>query len=120
MNEIRCIKCDKLLGKVEGSYEIQCTRCNDPKHIEIGSTFDNEYYYNGKPDLIKRTLRVATPLYDMIDILTDTLLLKEKIEGTLSLDEKRNKLNEKGYNITLDTETNKFEIIKDGKIIDKV
>jgi phage FluMu protein Com len=27
MTEIRCCKCNKLLGKIKGEYEIKCTRC---------------------------------------------------------------------------------------------
>jgi len=27
MKEIRCLKCNKLLGKVEGRAEIKCPRC---------------------------------------------------------------------------------------------
>ncbi|MBM4762704.1 Com family DNA-binding transcriptional regulator [Bacillus sp. B15-48] len=28
MKEIRCTKCDKLLGKAKGIVEIKCPRCN--------------------------------------------------------------------------------------------
>lgn len=27
MTDVRCTKCNKLLGKVEGDYEIKCPRC---------------------------------------------------------------------------------------------
>lgn len=29
MQEIRCKKCNKLLGKVNGNYEIKCPRCGE-------------------------------------------------------------------------------------------
>ncbi len=29
MKEIRCEKCGKLLGKIEGHYEIKCPRCKE-------------------------------------------------------------------------------------------
>jgi LSD1 subclass zinc finger protein len=28
MEEVRCCKCNKLLGKIRGQWEIKCTRCN--------------------------------------------------------------------------------------------
>jgi phage FluMu protein Com len=29
MNDIRCVKCGKLLGKINGEYEIKCPRCKE-------------------------------------------------------------------------------------------
>jgi phage FluMu protein Com len=40
---IRCCICNKKLGVVEGKYEIQCPRCTNPKHIEMGNT--EEVFY---------------------------------------------------------------------------
>lgn len=37
MQEVRCKKCGKKLGMVEGTYEIKCPRCK-PEHIEKGNT----------------------------------------------------------------------------------
>lgn len=34
MNEFRCIKCDKLLGKIEGKAEIKCPRCKTINRME--------------------------------------------------------------------------------------
>jgi phage FluMu protein Com len=37
MPEIRCKKCNKLLGYIQGDYEIKCPRCK-PEHKEKGNT----------------------------------------------------------------------------------
>ena len=37
MVEIRCKKCGKKLGMVDGAYELKCPRCK-PEHIEKGNT----------------------------------------------------------------------------------
>lgn len=112
MEEVRCRKCDKLLGKVEGLYEIQCTRCNKPKHIESGCTFVN--------NLNKEALTINTTIDSMVNIIINKLSSLENIEDNLSLDIKRNKLSEKGYKLTYNYKTSEYEIIKDGKSMGKL
>lgn len=34
LQEVRCIKCGKLLGKIKGVAEIKCTRCNTLNKFE--------------------------------------------------------------------------------------
>ena len=34
LKEVRCEKCDKLLGKAKGIVEIKCPRCNTINKIE--------------------------------------------------------------------------------------
>jgi phage FluMu protein Com len=45
MKEVRCSKCNKKLGMVEGAYEIKCPRCK-PEHIEKGNTNKKESVKN--------------------------------------------------------------------------
>jgi len=41
MKELRCKKCNKLLGKVDGEYEIKCNRCK-----EMNTSSDECFYRN--------------------------------------------------------------------------
>jgi LSD1 subclass zinc finger protein len=34
MEEVRCDRCNKLLGKIRGQYQIKCTRCDNIKEGE--------------------------------------------------------------------------------------
>lgn len=34
MKEVRCIKCNRKLGMLEGKAEIKCTRCNTVNKVE--------------------------------------------------------------------------------------
>lgn len=44
MQEIRCYKCGKLLGKINGTYEIKCTRCRgmniNKEDVEISVEYE--------------------------------------------------------------------------------
>lgn len=33
MREVRCLKCNKLLGKIKGEAEIKCPRCGTINNI---------------------------------------------------------------------------------------
>lgn len=34
LEDVRCIKCNKLLAKLKGIIEIKCTRCNEINKYE--------------------------------------------------------------------------------------
>jgi len=41
MKEVRCIKCNKLLGKIEGKYEIVCSKCKKLNKSKKKSTSES-------------------------------------------------------------------------------
>lgn len=42
MQEIRCSKCNKLLGKISGVYEIKCPRCREMNECGVPSRYTEQ------------------------------------------------------------------------------
>jgi LSD1 subclass zinc finger protein len=67
--DVRCKKCNKLLGKIDGAYEIKCPRCG-----EINKSFEPHEYEEEVKKLILKMHSLGIHV-DEIKMSTDAYQL---------------------------------------------